>query len=145
MSSKVERTRVRLAASSKNEPVARTAPTQPVRVVPFAEHVAPAGLAEDEIAIDVGLEEDRARHELDVAARRARTITPAFVGFDAGERRLDVLGDVAGVDRADAPSVARGEREARRTGRRCSEPRGMSAVLDVVARWFGSRCAPKSC
>ena len=81
----------------------------------------------------------RARGELAVSERR-RVGGAAFVGDDAGERRLDVLGDVAGIDRAHPLPVARRKRdvlertEGDRGARQERGARGGRALVGLAVR-----------
>src|ERR1041384_443722 len=75
-----------------------------------AEHVPSLYFAEDEIFVDVGEKEDRARREGESIAL-VSVHHATLVGLDARKRRLYVLGDVVRIDRAHASAVAGRQRE----------------------------------
>jgi len=101
---------VTLADSSNQSPVARSAPTQPLRTVPAPMTLRPTVLVEDEILVDVGLEEARPGDDGEVV-KAPRVDDPGVDREDARERRRDVLRDVDGIDRPDALPNGTGERE----------------------------------
>ena len=121
----------------------RAHPARPRRRA--GEHVAPDGLVEDEVLIDVSVEEDRPRDETHVP-RTAGVERASFVGRDACVRSLRILADVDRVDGPDRLPVARSQiepvewaghdRDSRHDGeaRRAGLLNRLSVVAEVLLR-----------